>query len=283
MPSAPASADDKAVYAYLPRLIRYYLDEDAILPNVETHICGEEDGLRLHPRQSEGPGGEAGRRVRRLWHRRRAARLGGGARGDPRTRLRADPANYISQPMVRLSVCPTLVDDGVRPRHVDLRPFAVTGREHLGAAGRAVARGAAGGLADRQFVAGRRVERHVGPCLACWRAMPTASIWMARYVERAENLARILDVTQSSARRHDSAKDWAAILEINSDLERFPRPAERSATRPSSTSTCSDAANSTSILHALTCARENARTLRPFISTEMWSQLNVALQLAAAR
>jgi hypothetical protein len=45
-----------------------------------------------------------------------------------RERLRRDPGNYISQPMVRLSVCPTLMEDGIRPRHVDLRPFAVTGR-----------------------------------------------------------------------------------------------------------------------------------------------------------
>ena len=45
-----------------------------------------------------------------------------------RTRLIADPANYISQPMIELSVSPTLTDDGVEPRHVDLRPFAVTGR-----------------------------------------------------------------------------------------------------------------------------------------------------------
>jgi uncharacterized circularly permuted ATP-grasp superfamily protein len=48
---------------------------------------------------------------------------------DFRARLKADPANYISQPMVRLSVSPTLGDDGINPRHVDLRPFAVTGRD----------------------------------------------------------------------------------------------------------------------------------------------------------
>jgi uncharacterized circularly permuted ATP-grasp superfamily protein len=46
---------------------------------------------------------------------------------DCRARVRADPANYISQPMIRLSVCPTLTGRGVAPRHVDLRPFAITG------------------------------------------------------------------------------------------------------------------------------------------------------------
>ena len=119
--------DDKAVYAYLPRLIRYYLDQDAILPNVETHICGEADGLAYTLDHLDDlvvkPVGESGGYGIVVGPRASAAE-----RADMRARLRADPANYISQPMVRLSVCPTLMDDGVRPRHVDLRPFAVTGR-----------------------------------------------------------------------------------------------------------------------------------------------------------
>ncbi len=99
---------------------------------------------------------------------------------------------------------------------------------------------------------------------------------MARYVERAENLARILDVTQSSARRRGSAKDWAAILEINSDLKHFQSTGRSISDDAVVMFYVLDAANETSILHALTAARENARTLRPFISTEMWSHLNVA-------
>jgi uncharacterized alpha-E superfamily protein len=100
--------------------------------------------------------------------------------------------------------------------------------------------------------------------------------WMARYVERAENLARILDVTQSSARRQGSAKDWAAILEINSDLDHFQSTGQTVSDDAIVMFYVLDADNETSILHALTSARENARTLRPFISTEMWSHLNVA-------
>jgi uncharacterized alpha-E superfamily protein len=99
--------------------------------------------------------------------------------------------------------------------------------------------------------------------------------WMARYVERAENLARILDVTHGAARRHNSAQDWAAILEINSDLERFTESGRAMDGEAVVHFYVLDTANSTSILNAVTSARENARTLRPFISTEMWSQLNV--------
>src|SRR5262245_4542785 len=120
--------DDKAIYAYLPRLIRYYLEEDAILPNVETHICGEKAGFRFTLDNLKDlvvkPVGESGGYGIVVGPRASAAEL-----TDIRQRVRADPANYISQPMVRLSVCPTLVDQGVRPRHVDLRPFAVTGRD----------------------------------------------------------------------------------------------------------------------------------------------------------
>jgi uncharacterized alpha-E superfamily protein len=98
---------------------------------------------------------------------------------------------------------------------------------------------------------------------------------MARYVERAENLARILDVTHGAARRHGSAQDWAAILEINSDVERFLESGRAIDGESVVHFYVLDASNGTSILNAVTYARENARTLRPFISTEMWSQLNV--------
>jgi uncharacterized circularly permuted ATP-grasp superfamily protein len=119
-------ADDKAVYAYMPRIIRYYLDEDPILPNVETHICREPKALRYtldHLAELVvKPVGEAGGY---------GITVGPGSSlqelDECRAKLVADPANYISQPCVNLSVSPTLVDGHIEPRHVDLRPFAVTG------------------------------------------------------------------------------------------------------------------------------------------------------------
>ncbi|WPZ37057.1 circularly permuted type 2 ATP-grasp protein [Thalassobaculum sp. OXR-137] len=120
-------ADDKGVYAYIPRLIKYYLDQDAILPNVPTNLCREKDGLQYTldnlDKLVTKPVGEAG---------------GYGVVIGPRASLREleatrkaiekDPANYISQPMVELSVSPTLISGRVEPRHVDLRPFCVTGK-----------------------------------------------------------------------------------------------------------------------------------------------------------
>jgi len=120
-------ADDKAVYAYVPRIIRYYLDEDAILPNVETHICREREGLEYTLANLERlvvkPVGESGGYGILIGP--HASRK---ALAEFRRRLRAAPANYISQPVVQLSVCPTVTRGGIEPRHVDLRPFAVTGR-----------------------------------------------------------------------------------------------------------------------------------------------------------
>jgi len=119
-------ADDKAVYAYMPRIIRYYLGEDPILPNVETHICREPKALRYTlDRLAElvvKPVGEAGGYGITVGPRASLQEL-----DECRAKLAADPANYISQPCVNLSVAPTLVDGQIEPRHVDLRPFAVTG------------------------------------------------------------------------------------------------------------------------------------------------------------
>lgn len=121
-------ADDKAVYAYMPRIIRYYLGEEAILPNVETHICAEADALaytldHLHELAVKPVGASGGYGLLIGPHASKEELA------EFRARLIADPANYISQPVMQLSVCPTLVDGHIEPRHVDLRPFVVTGSD----------------------------------------------------------------------------------------------------------------------------------------------------------
>lgn len=121
-------ADDKAVYAYVPRIIRYYLDEDPILPNVETFICREPSALTYTldnlNKLVVKPVGESGGYGICVGPKATKAEL-----EECRKRLKKNPSNYIAQPMINLSVCPTLVEDAVEPRHVDLRPFAVTGSD----------------------------------------------------------------------------------------------------------------------------------------------------------
>jgi uncharacterized circularly permuted ATP-grasp superfamily protein len=120
-------ADDKAIYAYMPRIIRYYLSEDAVLSNVQTNICAEPEGLaytldHLHELVVK-PVGESGGYGIIIGPRATAEE-----RREFSEKLKADPGNFISQPMVKLSVSPTLMGSRLAPRHVDLRPFAVTGR-----------------------------------------------------------------------------------------------------------------------------------------------------------
>ncbi len=121
-------ADDKAVYAYMPRIIRFYLGEEAILPNVQTNICGEPAGLAYTLDNLASlvikPVGESGGYGITIGPRASAAEL-----EMARTALIGDPSNWISQPLIDLSVAPTLTADGLRPRHLDLRPFAITGQD----------------------------------------------------------------------------------------------------------------------------------------------------------
>ena len=120
-------ADDKAVYAYMPRLTEYYLGQEAILPNVETHICREAEGLAYTLENLEDlvvkPVGESGGYGILIGPRASKEEI-----EEFRAKIKEDPANFISQPMIKLSVCPTLIDDQIEPRHVDLRPFCVTGK-----------------------------------------------------------------------------------------------------------------------------------------------------------
>ncbi|GIX11038.1 circularly permuted type 2 ATP-grasp protein [Elioraea sp.] len=121
-------ADDKALYAYMPRIIRYYLAEEPILPNVETRICREPEGLAYTLANLERlvvkPVGESGGYGITIGPRATREEIEA-----CRAKLKADPANWISQPVVDLSVGPTLTPEGLRPRHLDLRPFAITARE----------------------------------------------------------------------------------------------------------------------------------------------------------
>jgi uncharacterized alpha-E superfamily protein len=99
--------------------------------------------------------------------------------------------------------------------------------------------------------------------------------WLARYVERAENLARILDVNETFSRDSRGGQNWRSIVQLNSDEEHFSASHDAPAAHSVVNFYVIDRDNPTSIVSTLRYARENARTLRPLISTEMWVQLNV--------
>ncbi|HET8928232.1 MAG TPA: circularly permuted type 2 ATP-grasp protein [Microbacterium sp.] len=117
-------ADDKLLYTYVPELIRYYLAEEPTLKNVDTWRLEDPESLEevldrlaeLVVKPVDGSGGK-GLVVGPDASRAELSAL--------RARVRADPRGWIAQPVVMLSTIPTLVEDGMRPRHADLRPFAV--------------------------------------------------------------------------------------------------------------------------------------------------------------
>ena len=121
-------ADDKSIYPYVPKMIEFYLGEKAILKNVPTYMCRNDEDLKytlanlkdLVVKEVHGAGGYG--------------MLVGPASTnqeieDFRAAILANPAGYIAQPTLSLSTCPTYVDSGVAPRHIDLRPYVLSGKE----------------------------------------------------------------------------------------------------------------------------------------------------------
>jgi len=127
-------ADDKIIYTYVPQIIKYYLDEDPILPNVPSYICSDKaqmqhvlqnlDKLVVKPANESGGygmlmGPQASKKEREEFAR----------------KIRANPRNYMAQPLISLSTAPILGDNGVEPRHLDLRPFVLQGSKSYVTAG----------------------------------------------------------------------------------------------------------------------------------------------------
>jgi len=121
-------ADDKAVYAYVPQIIKYYLDEDIKLPNVPTFICAD-DTQRQHvlanlDKLVVKPTNESGGYGILLGPRASKAQL-----EKYRELIQSNPRNYVAQPMLSLSRVPTVVGDRLEGRHVDLRPYILYGED----------------------------------------------------------------------------------------------------------------------------------------------------------
>jgi uncharacterized circularly permuted ATP-grasp superfamily protein len=128
--SAPGAgvADDKAIYCFVPEMIRFYLGEEPILNNVPTWQCNKRDDLtyvlenlaELVVKEVHGSGGY-GMLVGPKSTKEQIASF--------RERIVANPNNYIAQPTLALSTCPTFVNEGIAPRHVDLRPYCLVGEK----------------------------------------------------------------------------------------------------------------------------------------------------------
>ena len=200
-------ADDKLVYTYLPDIIRYYLAEEPVIRNVDTWRVGDPeareevldrlDELVLKPVDGSGGKGIV------IGPHATAAEL-----AVLREKVLEDPRSWIAQPVVQLSTVPTFVDGELGPRHVDLRPFAVNDGERvwvlpggltrvaLGKGELIVNSSRGGGTKDTWVLAGPvgQVQSQEGGRSVMLSRIAESMFWIGRYVERAEDTARILDV-----------------------------------------------------------------------------------------
>ena len=247
-------ADDKCVYAWVPDMIRYYLDEEPLIKNVPTYRCMYDDErehvlANLHELVLK-PANESGGYGIVIGDRASADELEQAAAA-----IRDDPRNWVAQPILELSTAPTLVDEGIEPRHLDLRPFILTGEDSYVTAGGLDPCRADQGLADRQLLTGGRQQGHldrrrrhgrpIGAAPPVDRddprpiADPTARselmallsrvadriYWGGRYIERAEDASRVVrsfgdmlaDIPTTSAAQ------WSSLVAVaDADPEAGP-------------------------------------------------------------
>ena len=123
-------ADDKVIYAYVPRIIDYYLKEKAILPNVETYLAGEPKSLTYILENLDKlvvkAANESGGYGMLMGHQSTAKE-----RAEFAEKIKADPRNYIAQPLIQLSRAPAFCDGQFEGRHVDLRPYLLCGKNEM--------------------------------------------------------------------------------------------------------------------------------------------------------
>lgn len=121
-------ADDKVVYTHVPEIIRYYLDEDPVLPNVPSHRCDDPDKLDWVLDHLEDlvvkPANESGGYGMLI-----GPKSSDGERSAFRKLIRDNPRNYVAQPVITLSTVPTVIEGRLEARHVDLRPFILQGAD----------------------------------------------------------------------------------------------------------------------------------------------------------
>ena len=272
-------ADDKSIYPYVPDMIRFYLGEDPLLHNVPTWQCRKPKELahvlahlpELVVKETQGSGGygmlvgpAASREEIELF----------------RERLKARPEAYIAQPTLSLSTCPTFVE---RRRAAPYRPAAVrpvgAGSGSPGA-WRADPGGVARRLAGGQFVPGRRHQGHLGGGGISMLSRTASDLyWMSRYLERAENLARMLDVSYSLSllpqdRNGGGLDELAMPLLITGTLDAYlERHGELAAERLLSFFAL-DPDNPASIYSCLAAARASAHAVRGRITLDMWENIN---------
>lgn len=294
-------ADDKSIYPYVPKMIEFYLGEQPILKNVPTYMCRNKDELQytldnmkdLVVKEVHGAGGYG-------------MLIGPAATQaeieDFKKAVIAKPDGYIAQPTLSLSTSPTFVDAGIAPRHIDLRPFVLSGSEvqmvpggltrvALKEGSLVVNSSQGGGTKDTWILEADRTAAEDAVPVAEPVGLSARSpenhmlsrtadhlYWMSRYTERAENTARMLDVNYQTSLLPQSAEvakyGWQGVLSISELLPSYNQKYDQIAPNEVMEFMVKDESNPSSIVSCLKAARENARAVRGALTTEAWETQN---------
>jgi len=290
------AADDKAMYTFVPAMISYYLDEEPLLPNVETHLLADpevrreilSDVARFVIKPVDGSGGY-GIFVGSTAGDREAEEI--------RRTVESEPARFIAQRIVRLSRHPTLIDGRFEPRHVDLRPFVVGG-EYLDVLpggltrvalpeGSLIVNSSQGGGSKDTWVERKGEVHHpisrpmdhrgrVGPDVVLARVAEPL-YWTGRYLERMDGTARMLAEAHHgvlSGLPVEAGLRWTELLEVLALTEEFAETGAELSAYTVTRFLVDDRANLGSILSCLDAARTNLRGLRDRVPIELRAAVN---------
>jgi uncharacterized alpha-E superfamily protein len=292
------AADDKAMYTFVPEMIRYYLDEEPILPNVETQLLGDPDvrrtvlgdPTRYVIKPVDGSGGYG-------------IFVGPQATDEAVAEIvaavEAAPRRYIAQRVVRLSRHPTLIDGRLEPRHVDLRPFVVGGeyidvlpggltRVALREGSLIVNSSQGGGSKDTWVERGPGTERGITrPMDQSGRVESDVVLtrvaeplfWTGRYLERMDGTARLLAEAHHGVLAGlpvEAGLRWSELLEVLTLTGEFAATGKELGTYPVTRFLVDDRTNPGSIVASLAAARDNLRSVRERVPVELRAAVNDA-------
>ncbi len=270
-------ADDKAVYAYVPQIIKYYLGEDAIIPNVPTYACWDKKqcdyvlkNLKSLVVKAVNLSGGYGMLI--------GPQSTAAQRKEFAGRIKKNPRDYIAQPTLSLSRSPTITRDGIEGRHVDFRPYILYGKSIFVLPG-GLTRVALikGSLVVNSSQGGGSKDTWVLEDAQMLSRAASSIYWMSRYLERAENVARFVSVNVhlmlDTGLPPDSAQ-WKPLVTTSGDDADFAKRYKEHNEKNVLHFLTFDEKNPNSILSCICSARENARTVREVISSEMWEQIN---------
>ncbi len=291
------AADDKAMYVHVPDMIKYYLNEEPILSNVETHLLSEPDkreAVLADPtkyviKTVDGSGGYdiyIGPRSDELETQQIVAEVS------------ADPARYIAQRVIKLSTHPTIIDGKIEPRHIDLRPFIVGG-EYIDVLPGGLTRVAlekdslivnssqGGGSKDTWVLQHPGItysdtERPLDLCgqprtdMILGRASEPL-FWAGRYMERVDTTARLLASSYDDVLGGvpgDARLRWGELLEVLGLTQDYVEKNSELSSYAVTRFLVDDKENMGSIVSALAAARDNLRSFREKVPSELREVIN---------